>query len=175
MGHWNSQWPMLFLLLRYECIAMVTHKVMRCEDVGLLLCKQLANRQRKFLIESVLVGLFGFVLSLFRGFEKGMIATAQSGFEVRPNAVECSGSCTRLFDVMYAVLVKDLFEVSAKACTLERFGEEITLESFIFQVVANVREALLTVLKCVDERFERENHLAVFPCICGHRDLNYLD
>src|ERR1700729_4589101 len=69
---------------------------------------------------------------------------------------------------MHAILVKDLFEVSAKTCAFERLGEEITLEGFIFQVITDIGEALLAVLKCVDERLEREHHLALLTCICGH-------
>jgi hypothetical protein len=49
-----------------------------------------------------------------------------------------------------ALLMQKFFEVSAKAGALERLGKEATLEFLVLEMVAHIGEALLAVLKCVD-------------------------
>jgi hypothetical protein len=80
-----------------------------------------------------------------------VVAAAELGLEVAPDAVEGAGGGARLLDVVDAVLVEDLFEVAAEACALEGFGQEVALESFILEMFADVGEALLAVEKNADD------------------------
>jgi hypothetical protein len=140
--------------------------------MGLLLGDELADGQRKILVEGVSVGFLGCIFALLGGLEKGVVSSSELGLEISPGAVEGSGGGARLFDVVDAVLVEDFFKVAAEACTLEGLGEEVTLQGLIFDVLADIGEALLAVEEGADKRVESEFHFVLTTCICGHGDLN---
>lgn len=140
---------------------MALHVIVRGEDVGLLLCDELADGERKILIESVGVGLLGLVFALFGSLEEGVVAAAELGFQVSPDAVEGAGGRPGLFDVVYTVLMENLLQVAAEAGALERFGEEVTFESVVFQMFADVGKAFLAVEKGADEGVESALHFVL--------------
>ena len=76
-----------------------------------------------------------------------MVSAAQLGLQVAPGAMEGSGGRAGLLDVMDAVLMKNLFEVSAEAGAFERLGQEVALQRLVLQVIADVGEALLAILQ----------------------------
>ena len=124
----------------------------------LLLGNELADGQGEILIERVSVCLFGFVLALLGGFEESVVAAAELGFEVTPNTVKGASGSAGLFYVVDAVLMEDLLEITAEAGALEGFGQEIALESVVFEVLADVSETLLAVEEGADKRVERTLH-----------------
>ena len=81
-----------------------------------------------------------------------MVSAAKFGFQVAPDAMERPDRCASFIDVVDAILVEHLFEIAAEAGSLERFGQEVALQRLVLQVFADVGEALLAVLKSVDER-----------------------
>jgi hypothetical protein len=161
-------------LFGYECVAVALHVVVRGEDVGLLLCDELTDGKREILVEGVGVGLLGLVFSLFGGLEEGVVAAAQFGFKVSPDAVDGPGSCTGLFDVVYTVLMENLLEVAAEAGALKRFGEEVALEGVVFQMFTDVGKAFLAVEEGADEGVESALHLVLLPCVCWHDETSIL-
>ena len=140
---------------------MALHVVVGGEDVRLLLCDQLANGQRQILVEGVGVGLLGLVFTLLGGLEEGVVAAAELGLEVSPDAMEGAGGGAGLLDVVDAVLVEDLFEIAAEAGAFEGLGEEVALQGFVLEVLADVGEALLAVEEGADERVEGEFHFVL--------------
>ena len=67
------QFVAAFYLLGRKRVAMVTHIVVRSEDVRLLLGEKLAEGQGKLLREGILVGGLRLVLALLGGGEKGVV------------------------------------------------------------------------------------------------------
>jgi hypothetical protein len=141
---------------------MTLHVVMRGENVCLLFGDELTDGEREVLVERVGVGLFGFVLALLGCFEEGVVAASELRFEISPYTMYCAGGGAGLFDVVNAVLMEDLLEVAAKAGAFEGFGQEIALESVVFEVLADVGEALLAVEEAADESVERALHFMLF-------------
>jgi hypothetical protein len=134
-------------LLRDAGISMPADKTVRGKNVSLLFGDELAHRQRQILIEYVSIGLLGLVFALFGGLKKGMVAAAEFGFQVSPYAMESARCGAGLLDVVNAILVKNLLEISAEACALQRFGQEIAFQRLVLQVFADVSKAFLTIEK----------------------------
>ena len=133
---------------------MVADKVVRGKDMSLLLSDNLTNRQRQILIQGIRVSLLGRILALLCGLEQRVIATAKLGLEIAPDAMNCPGGRAGLLDIMHTILVKNFFKVSAEAGALERLCEKIPLQSLIFQMLADICEALLAIEKSADERVD---------------------
>src|ERR1700732_5263557 len=91
-----------------ERVAVTADKIVRCQHVGLLFRDHLPNRQRKILVESVSVGLFGGVFPVLSGLKQSVVSAPQLCFQVSPDAMDGSGGGAGLLDVMNAVLVKHL-------------------------------------------------------------------
>ena len=138
-------------LLRCKRVAMVANEVVYSKDMGLLLCNQLANGQWEVLVEYIGVSLLGFILTLFGSLKQSVVSATQFGFHVSPGALKSPYSRARFFYVMDAVLVKDLFKVATEACPLQRFGQEVTFQRLVLEVLANVSKALLAIKKSADQ------------------------
>jgi hypothetical protein len=147
---------------------MAFHIIMRGEDVGLLLCDQLANWKRKILVESIGVGFLGLIFTLFRRLEKSVVTASEFGFQVSPDTMQGASGGAGFLDVVYAVLMENLFEIAAEAGTLERFGEEVSLQRVVLQVLADICEAFLAIEEGTDERIKGELHFVLLACICWH-------
>ncbi len=128
--------------------------VMRGKDVGLLLGEKLPNGQGQLLFERVLIGLFGLIFALLRGFEKGVVAATQLRFQVSPDAMDGAGGGSGLLDVVLAEAMQFVFELCSEVGALQAFSEEVSLELIVLQVLADIGEALLAVLQGVDQRGE---------------------
>ena len=120
----------------------------------LLLADELVKRQWEILLERVFIGLFGFVFALFSSLKKGVLATAEFGFDVPPDAVNGACGGAGLFDVVFPLAVELVFKLRAEVGALERFGEEETLEGVVLEVLADIGKTLLTILERADEGVE---------------------
>src|ERR1700737_3515213 len=113
--------------------------------MSLLFCHQLANGKRKVLIKRVGVGLLGFVLTLLSGLKQRMVPAAQLRLQLPPHTMDSTPGSARFLDVMDAILVKHPFEIAAKACALQRFGQKVALERLVLQVFTDISKTLLAV------------------------------
>src|ERR1700722_2864435 len=77
--------------------------------------------------------------------------------------------CRSLFmNVMHAVPVQFVFKLGAEAGSLQRFGKKIPLQCFVLQVRTDVGEALLPVLKNVDDFLDYFFYFTSLLCIRRH-------
>ena len=97
---------------------MAADKVVRGKNMGLLFRYQLANGQREVLVQHVGVSLFYFIFALFGCFKQSVVSPTQLRFHVSPDPLKSAHGCAGFFDVMHAVLVKDLFQIAAEAGSL---------------------------------------------------------
>ena len=81
--------------------------------------EQLTNGQREILLQRTLVSILCPILALLRHYQKGMIAAAQLGLEVTPYAMQLSGYSAMLLNVVNAILVQHLFQVTSEVRTLQ--------------------------------------------------------
>ena len=81
-------------LLGHGGVATGFDEIVRGEHVCLLFDEEFADRQRKLMIEGLFVGLLGFILALFGGFEQAVIAGAELCFEISPGAMNGAGHGT---------------------------------------------------------------------------------
>lgn len=154
-----------------ERVALVTDVVVRVDDVRLLGGEELAEGQRKFLLERVLVDFPGVVFALLCSGEERVIAAAEIGFEVSPGAMQSASCGAGLADVGHAGAMQFAFELGTEVGSLEAFGEEVALHGFVLEVLADVGETFLTVLERFDDVEKDTFSLFVaggaFECI-GH-------
>jgi hypothetical protein len=134
---------------------------MRGEDVSLLLCEELADREGEVLVESVGVSFLSLVFALLRGLEEGVVSAAQIGFQITPDTVEGAGCGSGFFDVVYAVLVKNFLEVAAEAGAFEGLCQEVALEGVLFQMLSDVGETFLAVEEGADEGVKSSLHFVL--------------
>ena len=142
-------------------VAADFYEVMRDENLLLLLDEELANWQRKVMLQSLCVGFLGFILTLFGGPEETVVAAAEFGFKVAPGAVDGAGDGAGLLDVGHAGAVKLVLEFGAEVGALEALGEEVALEGDVLEVVADIGKAFLAVLEGLYEVEENCFHLFI--------------
>ncbi len=119
--------------------------------MGLLLADELVQGEGQVLLQCVLVSLLGFIFALLRGLENGVVSAAELCLEVAPYTMNGASRSSGLFHVVLALAVKFVFEFGAEIGAFEGLGEEISLKSLIFEVLADICETLLAVLQGADE------------------------
>lgn len=96
--------------------------------------------------EGFFVGFFSCVFSLFGRFEKGVVAAAEVGFEVAPDAVDGSGSGSA--DVIRLAGVRAVFglELGGEGAAGLRFLHEEGLGGGVFEMLTDVGEASFPIM-----------------------------
>jgi len=151
---------------------MAADKIVRCKDMRLLFGNQLANRQGEILVQYIGIGLLGLVFPLFCSVKQSVVTAAEPGFYVSPCALQRPDRRAGFLNVMDAILMEDLFQLTTEACALQRLRQEVAFQCFILQVFPNVRKAFLAIQKSADELIESELHLMLSACVRRHGNLN---
>jgi hypothetical protein len=136
--------------------------------MGLLLRQNLAYRQWQILLQGIGIGIFGRILALLGSGQQAVIVAAQLCFQIAPDAMQRTGRGAGLLDVVKSVLMKNLFEIAAKARSFQRLGKEVSFQRLILQVIAYLCESLLAIDKNIDYRRNGKVHLVSLVSVGGH-------
>jgi hypothetical protein len=147
---------------------------MCCQDVGLLLSQYLADRQGEILVQGVCIRLFGGIFAILCRCQQSVIAAAKFSFQIPPNAVNGAGSGSGFIDIMNSILMENLFEIAAKARSLQGFGKKVPLEGLILQVFAYFRESLLAIDESADDSSQGKMHLIALVSVGGHAETSFI-
>jgi hypothetical protein len=93
-------------------IARSLHIIVRLLDMRVLSCQELVNRQRRSLLQRILICPLRGVLTLLGGFQQRVIAASQMRLNVAPGAVNRTAYTAALLRVLAALAIQQSLQLA---------------------------------------------------------------
>ena len=131
--------------------AQVAELLKSYNDVALLASDEVADISGHGFLERPFVAFGRTGFAEFGGSEQALIAGAELCFQIAPGTMKRAADGSALFDVMFAHAMELVFEFGGEFGADLTFAQEKLAGGFVFEALAEIHHALVSILKNFNE------------------------